>query len=556
MWTHIFTLHALAKELNTVLRDAAILEIFTQRKNELLISTTREPRIEETLTISIDPKMNFVLLRSRIARAKKNSVGLFPEVTGAHISSVSAHRQERLIFFNLDVNLRFCVQLFGTAESNIFLIDEQGYIRKAFKNTKKFAGKKFDIDEKQHEENILQDLTLFTVRLLQQGLVSTFAALKSTLPFLGSTFTREVLHRAGVDEKSQISELSKPDIEEIYTEIIQLMNETHTSHPTVYFRNNEPRVFSVIPLRHLAGAYAEHFNSVNNAIRAFVFRSLRTQGIDTVKKELIRRLKRERDRTQRALTAVREQLSQTEAADKYERIAKVVMANLQHLTKGTTVVELEDIFTDSKMQLRITMDPKLTPVQNAEWYFAKAKKVRAAHREIEHRARDLEEKAALLEKLLLHLDYCQTKEQLDEFQQEHRSLLQKWNVVTAKDDSERLPFRVFMVGGKFDVWAGKSSANNDLLTLRHAKPNDLWFHARGASGSHVILKVGGGKTKPSKEAIHEAARIAAYYSKMRNASIVPVAYCERKYVRKPRGAEPGSVVMQREKVIFVEPGLP
>jgi predicted ribosome quality control (RQC) complex YloA/Tae2 family protein len=106
------------------------------------------------------------------------------------------------------------------------------------------------------------------------------------------------------------------------------------------------------------------------------------------------------------------------------------------------------------------------------------------------------------------------------------------------------------------VWAGRNSANNDLLTVRHSRPNDLWFHARGVGGSHVVLKVGSAAGDPSKEAIRQAASIAAYYSKHRNAKRAPVAYTEKKYVRKPRGAAPGSVLVDREKVILADPALP
>ena len=106
------------------------------------------------------------------------------------------------------------------------------------------------------------------------------------------------------------------------------------------------------------------------------------------------------------------------------------------------------------------------------------------------------------------------------------------------------------------MWVGKSSANNDLLTMKYAKPNDLWFHVRGASGSHTVLKVHGRDHPPSKEAVRQAAAIAAYYSKMRNAGNVPVAYCERKYVFKRKGLKEGAVFMEHEKVVFVKPALP
>jgi predicted ribosome quality control (RQC) complex YloA/Tae2 family protein len=115
---------------------------------------------------------------------------------------------------------------------------------------------------------------------------------------------------------------------------------------------------------------------------------------------------------------------------------------------------------------------------------------------------------------------------------------------------------VFTVEGGFEVWAGKSSENNDLLTLRHARPNDLWFHARGASGSHVILRVGSAAGTPGKRAKEQAAGIAAYYSRMKTARLVPVAMTERKYVHKPRGAKAGTVTIDREQVIFAVPKLP
>jgi predicted ribosome quality control (RQC) complex YloA/Tae2 family protein len=128
-------------------------------------------------------------------------------------------------------------------------------------------------------------------------------------------------------------------------------------------------------------------------------------------------------------------------------------------------------------------------------------------------------------------------------------------LLSNKEEDGLPPFRIFTVVGGFEVWVGKSSANNDLLTMKYAKPNDLWLHARSASGSHTILRAHGA-TLPSKEAIHQAASIAAYYSKMRNAGNVPVAYCERKYVRKPKGSHAGTVILEREKVIFVQPRLP
>jgi predicted ribosome quality control (RQC) complex YloA/Tae2 family protein len=109
--------------------------------------------------------------------------------------------------------------------------------------------------------------------------------------------------------------------------------------------------------------------------------------------------------------------------------------------------------------------------------------------------------------------------------------------------------------GGFRVLAGKTDVDNDMLSLRLAAANDLWFHARGLPGSHVLLRHPDG-LKPDSAAIKAAASIAAWHSKARNAGRVPVCFTEAKHVGKPRGAKPGSVTIKREKIIKVRPALP
>lgn len=116
-------------------------------------------------------------------------------------------------------------------------------------------------------------------------------------------------------------------------------------------------------------------------------------------------------------------------------------------------------------------------------------------------------------------------------------------------------YRVFVLDEDYTVFVGKSAANNDELTMRFAKQNDLWFHARGVSGSHAILR-GPEPEHPPKKILEQAAAIAAYYSNARNASYTPVVYTLRKYVRKPKGANVGAVTLERERVIMVTPSIP
>jgi predicted ribosome quality control (RQC) complex YloA/Tae2 family protein len=113
----------------------------------------------------------------------------------------------------------------------------------------------------------------------------------------------------------------------------------------------------------------------------------------------------------------------------------------------------------------------------------------------------------------------------------------------------------YQLDGGWEVLAGKTDADNDLLSLKLARANDLWFHVRSLPGSHVILRHPEGG-KPDNATIRQAAAIAAWHSKARQGGTVPVACTEAKHVGKPRGAKPGSVSIKRERVIKVRPALP
>ena len=117
-------------------------------------------------------------------------------------------------------------------------------------------------------------------------------------------------------------------------------------------------------------------------------------------------------------------------------------------------------------------------------------------------------------------------------------------------------FRIIKLNDGYEVWVGKDSASNDLLTMKYAKQNDLWFHVSGYSGSHTVLKIPDETETVPKDIIIVAASICAYFSKARSAKRVKVSYTKAKNVQKYKGAESGSVVIKNEKTLTVEPDLP
>ena len=326
----------------------------------------------------------------------------------------------------------------------------------------------------------------------------------------------------------------------------------------IYYEDEAPVCLSLISLRGYAENRYESFPNIAAAIQRFVSTARASSAFVNEKEQIAAWLEKEEKKTTQTRAKIASELAEQDRRADYELFGKLIMAHLHELRKGLKTVMLEDTLSLNAHPSGITipLDPSLSPVANAEKYFEKAKKAKGAFEESLERVKNLDGRLSTLRMLIGELADISSGEALREFHRSYRTHLQLLGYATAKEKENLPPFRIFTVEGGFQVLAGKSSENNDMLTTKYAKPDDLWFHCRGSSGSHVVLKVHSAHGEPSKAAIHQAASIAAYYSKMKNASSVPVAMTKKKFVRKPKGAPAGTVVLEREKVLFVEPKLP
>jgi predicted ribosome quality control (RQC) complex YloA/Tae2 family protein len=568
MVTHYFTLVALTRELDTLLRSSAIAEIFTQQKDELIIRVDRSPGTDlpqsrSSLHISVNPRLNYLFVEDQNSRARRNSVDLFEELTGSVVDRVSLLPFDRTLRFAFRDRRFLYVRLYDSAASNIYLTGEDLKILNAFKNRKKLQGTILRLDERKFDASILENPLPFRESLRNASPPLLFQALKAAVPVLGTVFAREALIRAGVGEDTPVRDLADEGLDRLHREVRGMIaameegerrEEGKTDGTYVYVRGATPVVLSAIPLRHLADMQPERFDSIHRAIKSFIGKTSRTRSSESEKDELFGAITKEIERGNRALNLARAAAAESWRAEEYERMGRLLMGNLHLVEKGAGWVDVSDPYLAGET-VTVVLNPAFTPARNAEEYFGKAKKLRAALSETEKRIAQLEGKVNHFEEMLQRLDASRTDAEVAAFKKEYASGLKTTGLPEQSGGKEKLPFRTFEITGGFQVLVGKSSANNDLLTTRFAKPNDLWFHARGASGSHTVLKVQKGQQVP-REAIREAACIAAYYSKMRKASNVPVAYCERKYVHKPRGAPAGTVTLEREEIVFVKPRLP
>jgi predicted ribosome quality control (RQC) complex YloA/Tae2 family protein len=252
--------------------------------------------------------------------------------------------------------------------------------------------------------------------------------------------------------------------------------------------------------------------------------------------------------------------AETRAGEELRKFGELLMANIDKIRKGDTRIVLPDLHSGGDARVAIELEPRLTPQANAKAYFKKARKAlrraQLAHDKLEKAKRRL----PALEAVREELECISDPGRLTEIEKEIGRVAPAGAGGKPVEDDKALRLgirpRKYEISGGWTVLVGRSARENDILTHRYASPGDLWFHARQAQGAHVVLRRGRKKAQPSRQAVWEAAAIAAYYSKARTSKHVPVSYTEKRYVKKVRKGPPGTAAMLREKVIFVDPLLP
>jgi predicted ribosome quality control (RQC) complex YloA/Tae2 family protein len=555
MITNYYTLFHIAVELNQEFSGRIVDEIFTQYRGELILSFRETPAV---ILVGCESANNYIYARKTFARARRNSTDLFSEVHGMMIKKISIHPTDRQIYVRLKGGRELIVQLFGS-KANILFVDTSGMVTDLFLKKSDLKNTKFELFSQIQHPDIPESLHNSIVATYGDQPLAT--VLKRIFPQFGTVLIRELLTRAGLNGEQPLADLLENEIDRLLNGAQRLKEELlFPPSPRVYSNSTSPVRFSIISLQHLNEFEFQKYESVSEAIYTFRAHVRHEKTILHEKEEIMKVLERERGHRERTLQKIAVETETSSRAALYEKFGKLLIAQLHLVKKGDITALAEDFVDRSNDIIEIPLDPHLTPAKNAERYFEKAGKSRHAAEEQRQRAAELTEQQKSVSQLLMRMEDVITADDLHRFAEENRKELSKFGLKTKKSGQvkkeEPLPFRLFTVAGGFQVWAGKSGENNDLLSTRHTAKNDLWFHARGVGGSHVVLKVGTGKGEVSKQAIEQAAAIAAYYSKMKNSKLVPVAMCEGKYVRKPKGVPAGTVTLEREKTLFVEPALP
>ena len=259
------------------------------------------------------------------------------------------------------------------------------------------------------------------------------------------------------------------------------------------------------------------------------------------------------DRTARKINKQQAELAQCGNREQLRICGDLLHANLYRIERGAAVAEVENYYDENGGTLQIPLNPAISPAANAQKYYKDYQKAKTAETVLAEQIEKGKTELRYLESVADSVERAETERELSQIREEltEQGYLRRPKGKAPKQG--QLPPKTFQTTGGFTVLVGRNNRQNDRLTLKTAAKTDIWLHTKDIHGSHVILRTNG---RPVGERdLAEAAQLAAYHSKARESTNVPVDYTLVKHVSKPAGAKPGMVIYVKNKTLYVDPGL-
>lgn len=559
-------------ELSDKITLGRIDKVYQPEKDELLlIIRTKTENLRLVLSASSNnPRIHFT------DKSKENPLSapmfcmlLRKHIQGGRIINIAQPEYERIIVIDIeshnelgDLTVKHLITEITGRNSNIILCDENYRI----------------IDSAKHI-----DFLQSTVRQILPGGQYVFPPKQDKIPILSSDIQNVCLDFSNdgkkcesviMDAVSGISPLTAREIvygilktnaytsgeisddkKQAIQSAVRNFNQNLRFAPCIIFYNSEkPIDFSAIAISQYGENCKTAFlGSMSEVIEKFYSARDRRERIAQKSASLTKLLKNNIERCAKKLSILQKTLNDAKDKEKYKIYGDLVTANIYKISKGDRCVTVENYYVPENPAIEIALKETLTPSENAQRYYKLYSKLKNAEIEVKKQIKStlseleyFESTLSLTENLEQEADINAVKTELADLGYIKRQKNgKKQKTVQAK------PLH-FVSSDGFDIYVGKNNTQNDYLSLRFANSSDLWFHTKQIHGSHTVIKLGVNKEVPDST-ILEAAQLAAYYSKARESSQVPVDYTIIKNVKKPNGAKPGMVIYDNYNTIYVTP---
>jgi predicted ribosome quality control (RQC) complex YloA/Tae2 family protein len=534
---------AMVKELS-ILKGGRINKIHQPYKNEIIM-TVRANGKNHKMLISAHPSYARIQLTSE-PYENPNEPPMFCMVLRKHLEGYFLEdvRQiglDRIIVFDIkgrneigDISFKqLYVEIMGR-HSNIVLVDrEKGMILDSVKHVTSavnsfrtlLPGAEYKFPPEQDKRNPLESNKEDLLRAIDFNSGKVDKQIVEHFSGVSPLLAKEIVYQSGLPNSTTLPESFVHIMSGIKLENYQ---------PTL-IKTDPKEAFYMIPVTHLKGEEIP-FHTLGELLDRFYFGKAERDRVKQQGHDLERLIKNEKEKNELKIEKLKDTLKDASNAEKYQLFGELLTANMHLAKRGMEKIEVQNYYDDQGGMVTIELDPRKSPSENAQVYFSRYQKAKTAivivQEQIDSASpKDIEEiRQELAEEGYLRIKHKRGQKS----KQQQKILLEKY---TSSDGTE--------------ILVGKNNKQNDYLTNKVAKRDEIWLHTKDIPGSHVVIR----SKEPSNETLAEAANLAAYFSKSKNSSSVPVDYTRARYVKKPNGSKPGFVIYENQQTLFVTPDV-
>ena len=560
------TMSVLAKELNERLQTGQIQKLYQIDKTTLLFKI-RALNEDQNLIITVGATPAMYLSKPLQDLPKEPSslcMFLRKHIEGSRIVKVEQINGDRIMCIQTDklemdgsiTSTLIYVELMGKYSNCIFVQD--GVILESLihvsplMNRERSISPKLQYDLPPNANRVsLMDFDYNEIRnlLVSFGNGSVQQSIRAIFNGFGKPLLDEVLYNANLNGDEIITDLEASQVDKLANALYDLKMMLQNGNGLLSLVNdNHKKAYSTFILHNYN--VVKTYETISEALEETIHS---TKAIHTADKELEKILtaaiKKEEGRHQK----IKDELEDTNKMDTYKLYGDLLMINAHLQVQYEPSIELQNLLSDEGEMLTIPLKPNLTIVENAQWYYKLYTKLKNRMVSGEYQLNASTTKLEYLKSILYSISLATTRESLEEIRKECM------DAGIIKKSKKPLSYKlgksnyIHLTIDEGEMFIGRNNQQNEYLTHRFAKPTDIWFHTQDIQGSHLILRL---NVEPDDMILSKVAQYAAYFSKARETSKVPVDYTYIKNIKKPPGAPLGFVIFNTHQTMIVEPKKP
>ena len=572
MFDGIFLRH-IKKEIEDAALGARVSQIYQPNRDELVLvlrtyegtrklllsSRANSPRVNfcvKTPENPAQPPMFCMLLRKRLG--------------GGKLVSLRQPGCDRVLFLDFDCinelgeqeGLSIVCEIMGMYSNLIVINRDTGIILDAIKRVDLTVSSRrfvlpnipYELPDAQDKLNILEhsaeEMAEAACRLPAETALSK--ALMSTVQGVSPIVTRELEYRVGEGTTNRLTGAAYARLIEVLRGFKETAESCGERPCIVYREDGRPMDFSFMPICQYGGfAEVRETAGFSDTVDEFYEERDARERMRVKSHSLQKLLTNLIVRTARKINKQQTELAQCGNREQLRICGDLLHANLYRIERGARFADVENFYDENGGTMRIRLNPAISPAANAQKYFKDYQKAKTAETVLAEQIEKGRTELAYLESVADSVERAETERELAQIREE---LTEQGYLRRPKGKQPRqaqLPPKEFQSTDGFTILVGRNNRQNDRLTLKTAAKTDVWLHTKDIHGSHVIIRAEGQPV--SETAIRQAAALAAYHSKARESTNVPVDYTLVKNVSKPAGAKPGMVIYVRNKTVYVDP---